>query len=141
MGNINLFFVFIIMLINSPQEMIKFWKKLSLEYKKISIYWDLGAWKTHFAKWFAKWLWIKKNEVHSPTYTYLNIYKEKILHLDMYRIEKIEELIEKWIIEEMQNYDYLLIERPKFEQYWEEDTKRIQIKKETKTTREIIFLN
>ncbi|MDR2540501.1 MAG: tRNA (adenosine(37)-N6)-threonylcarbamoyltransferase complex ATPase subunit type 1 TsaE [Candidatus Peribacteria bacterium] len=52
-------------------------------------------------------------QVQSPTYTYLNIYDNKLLHLDMYRLESFEQLIEKGILDQMNEYNYILIEWPK----------------------------
>jgi tRNA A37 threonylcarbamoyladenosine biosynthesis protein TsaE len=47
------------------------------------------------AKGFAKGLNIDENKVQSPTYAYIHVYEDKMLHMDMYRIEKYEELVEK----------------------------------------------
>jgi len=46
-------------------------------------------------KGFARGLGIDEKKVQSPTYAYINIYDERVLHLDMYRIKKYEELVEK----------------------------------------------
>jgi len=43
------------MLINSPEQMLEFWKKLSSEAKILLLEWDLWAGKTLLTKWFAKW--------------------------------------------------------------------------------------
>jgi tRNA A37 threonylcarbamoyladenosine biosynthesis protein TsaE len=58
-------------------------------------------------------LGINPAQVQSPTYTYLNIYDNKLLHLDMYRLESFQQLIEKGILDQMNEYEYLLIEWPK----------------------------
>ncbi|MDR0369045.1 MAG: tRNA (adenosine(37)-N6)-threonylcarbamoyltransferase complex ATPase subunit type 1 TsaE [Candidatus Peribacteria bacterium] len=55
-------------------------------------------------------------QVQSPTYTYLNIYDNKLLHLDMYRLKSFEEMVEKGIIDQMNDFDYILIERPKWKE-------------------------
>jgi len=102
------------MLITSPAMMEEFGKQSFGTHKKILLNGELWAWKTLFTKWYATALWIDKNIVQSPTYTYLNIYNKKLLHIDMYRFEKFEDLLEKGILEEMENYDYIIIERPKF---------------------------
>ncbi|MBO7095090.1 tRNA (adenosine(37)-N6)-threonylcarbamoyltransferase complex ATPase subunit type 1 TsaE [bacterium] len=34
-------------------------------------------------------------KVQSPTYTYVNVYDDKLLHIDMYRLETFKDLIEK----------------------------------------------
>ena len=102
------------MLIKSPEEMLILWDKLALESKILLLEWDLGAGKTLLTKGFAKWLWIDPDTVQSPTYAYINIYNNKILHIDMYRINKYEELIEKWILDQLSHFDYIVIEWPKF---------------------------
>lgn len=53
---------------------------------------DLGAGKTVFAKGFAEGLNIE-DDVVSPTFTLMNNYDNRLLHLDLYRLEKYEELI------------------------------------------------
>ena len=45
---------------------------------------DLGAGKTAFTKGVAKYLGIEG--VTSPTYAYLNVYKDKLYHYDCYRL-------------------------------------------------------
>lgn len=53
-------------------------------------YGDLGAGKTTMIKGIAKALCeVEANEVHSPTFTYLNIYEGRIpfYHFDLYRLE------------------------------------------------------
>ena len=99
--------------IPSPQEMHQLGKELAKNHKIILLQGDLGAGKTTFAKGFAEGLGINPEQVQSPTYTYLNIYDEKLLHLDMYRLESFEQMIEKGILDQMNDYEYLLIERPK----------------------------
>lgn len=56
---------------------------------------DLGAGKTVFAKGIAAGLSLKDvNQVCSPSYTLVNIYESRfpIYHMDLYRLEKKEEL-------------------------------------------------
>ncbi len=129
------------MIINSQEEMQKFAKELFDKWhKRILLYWDLWAWKTQFTQWFANKLGIEEFEIQSPTYTYMNEYQSKLLHIDMYRIEEIQELIEKWIIDKIEEYEYICIEWPKFEDsYIDDDFLKIQINKLDETKREIIF--
>ncbi len=47
---------------------------------------DLGAGKTTFTKMLCKALSID-SVVSSPTFTYLNIYEEKVAHFDLYRLK------------------------------------------------------
>lgn len=100
--------------INSPQQMIEFWIELAKEHKILLLHGELGAGKTLLTKWFAKWLWLNEHQVQSPTYAYLNVYDWKLLHIDMYRINEFNELVEKGIIDQINEYEHIIIERPKF---------------------------
>lgn len=42
--------------------------------------------KTTFTKGVATFLGIPQEEIQSPTYTYIAVYQEKLLHIDMWRI-------------------------------------------------------
>lgn len=64
----------------------------------------VGAGKTTFSKIF-----INSNEVQSPTYSIINEH-ENILHADLYRIEKREDLIHLEIPMYTEEKDYFLIE-------------------------------
>ena len=75
---------------------------------------DLGAGKTTFTKYLAKYLGVK-DEVTSPSFTILKQYngkKFKINHFDLYRIEDISELQEMGFEEYLNtdNGSILLIE-------------------------------
>ncbi len=94
--------------------MLQYGKELAKEHKILLIHGELGAGKTLLTKWFAKGLWLNEHHVQSPTYAYLNIYGNKLLHIDMYRINHYEELIEKGIIDQINEYEHIVIERPKF---------------------------
>ena len=100
--------------INSPKEMHELWIELSKSESILFLVWNLWSGKTTFAKWFAEWLWIDPRKVQSPTYTYVNVYDEKLLHIDMYRLETFEDLVEKWIMDLINEYEYILIDWPKW---------------------------
>ena len=101
-------------IIHSPSEMHQLWIELSKSESILFLVGNLWSWKTTFTKWFAEWLWIDPKKVQSPTYTYVNVYDEKLLHIDMYRLETFEDLIEKWIMDLINEYEYILIEWPKW---------------------------
>ena len=125
-------------IIHSPAEMHQLWIELAKSESILFLVWDLWAGKTTFTKWFAEWLWIDPNKVQSPTYTYVNIYDDKLLHIDLYRLDSFEDMVEKWIIDLINEYEYILIEWPK----WIEKlnlswTKTLGIKKLSDLEREI----
>jgi len=106
------------MYIKNTQAMRDLGRVCAGKYQKILLHGVLGAGKTTFVKWFAQWLGLDPQSVHSPTYTYINMYDEKLLHIDMYRLETAKDLIEKWILDAIAHHDFIVIERPKFEHYY-----------------------
>jgi len=127
--------------IHSPAEMHQLWIELSKYENILFLVGNLWSGKTTFTKWFAEWLWIDPKKVQSPTYTYVNVYDNKLLHIDMYRLETFEDLIEKWIMDLINEYEYILIEWPK----WTEKlnlgwTKTLTITKTGDEEREIELL-
>lgn len=126
------------MLIRSPEEMYNYWKSLSNKNKVLLLKWELWAWKTTLIKWFAEWLWINPEKVQSPTYAYVNIYDDKLLHIDMYRLSTYDELIEKGILNQISDFDNVVIERPKWEDELDlENPLIIQIDKISAQDREV----
>jgi len=126
--------------IPSPQAMLDFAWIQAQKNTKILLHGDLGAGKTLFTKGFAKALWINEDKVQSPTYTYINIYNKKLLHIDMYRLESFDDVLNKGILEEIHNYDYIVIERPKFEDQIDySDFLKINIQKISDTERKLIL--
>ena len=126
------------MLIHSPEEMYNYWKSLSKKNKVLLLKWELWAWKTTLIKWFAEWLWINPEKVQSPTYAYVNIYDDKLLHIDMYRLSAYDELIEKGILNQISDFDNVVIEWPKWEDELDlENPLIIQIDKISAQDREV----
>lgn len=128
------------MILTSPEAMIQFWKEMSQKATHILLYWELWAGKTHFVKGFVEWLWIDPYKVQSPTYTYFHDYDQKVLHFDMYRLEEEEYLIKKWMLQQIQDYDYVVIEWPKFEHLYAEWYTRIKIEKVWENEREVTIV-
>ncbi|MDD3375666.1 MAG: tRNA (adenosine(37)-N6)-threonylcarbamoyltransferase complex ATPase subunit type 1 TsaE [Candidatus Omnitrophica bacterium] len=61
----------------------------------VCLFGELGSGKTVLAKGIAQGLRIKKKDIHSPTFTLMNIYpgpKVPIYHFDLYRIKKPKEI-------------------------------------------------
>ena len=123
--------------ISSIQELEGLVKELLNQwYKKFLLKWDLWAGKTEFTKQLAKQLWI--SNITSPTYTYINNYQNKLLHWDFYRINSEQEFLNLWILDEIENFEYVCIEWPKFSHlYADEDWLEIEIKKLDENKREI----
>lgn len=127
--------------IKSPEEMVDFAKELIKKWhNKFLLIWELWAGKTHFSKWVAIWLWLNDYNVQSPTYTYLNIYEDTLLHIDMYRLEESEDALQKWIFDAIDNYDNICIEWPKFTEYYvDNDWIKLEIKKVDENTRTVKY--
>lgn len=122
-------------IINNIEELDEFAKKLIQNWhKKFLLEWDLWVGKTEFTKHLAKNIWIMN--VKSPTYTYINIYDELLLHWDFYRIETREDFLSMWILEQILEYEYVCIERPKFKDlYLDEEFIQINITHRTNSSR------
>ena len=93
-----------------------FAKKITplLKYKLVFLEGELGSGKTTLIKQFCKELGFK-NQVTSPTFPLLNIYKnneKNIYHADLYRLKKIEEINELGFYEIMESNDWFFIEWP-----------------------------
>lgn len=101
------------MKISSPEAMHQYGKSLAQDHKVLLLHWELWAGKTTLIKGFAEGLGINPEQVQSPTYAYLNIYEDKLLHIDMYRLESYEELLQKGILNQISEFEYIVIEWPK----------------------------
>jgi len=81
----------------SPGETQKLGQKIGSDLKSgklkkriICLYGDLGSGKTTFIQGLAKGLGIKKR-ITSPTFVFVKKYQPSFYHVDLYRIEKLEE--------------------------------------------------
>ena len=76
---------------------------------------ELGSGKTTFVKGLAKGLKAKVDQVHSPTFVLMNVYKGRIpiYHFDLYRLEKFQELATLNVDEYLQADGVAVIEWPK----------------------------
>ncbi len=123
--------------------MFDLWKELAATSKILLLHGELGAGKTTLIKGFAAGMGINADEVTSPTYTYIQEYDKKLLHIDMYNIKTYDELLHKWILDLIDQYQLIVIEWPKFvEQLDLENPTTIFITKKDSSTRELsIFRN
>lgn len=72
---------------------------------------DLGAGKTTFSKMLCKHLDIT-TDISSPTFTYLNIYEDKVAHFDLYRLKNKEQFFALGFEEYIDTEFITLIEWP-----------------------------
>ena len=127
------------MLVDSPEKMHEYWKTLAKKSKVLLLFWELWAGKTTLIKGFAEWIGIDSDKVQSPTYAYVNIYDDTLLHIDMYRLSSFEELIEKGILNQISDYEYIVIEWPKWEDQLDlENPLKIEINKISASEREVL---
>lgn len=130
------------MKIENPEQMHEYGKILAQQHNILLLEWELWAGKTTLIKGFAEGLGIDSNLVQSPTYAYLNTYGDKLLHIDMYRLKSFDELIEKGILNQISEFETVVIERPKWIDQLDLDTYlHIKIHKLSAELREIELLN
>ncbi|GAB4274670.1 MAG: tRNA (adenosine(37)-N6)-threonylcarbamoyltransferase complex ATPase subunit type 1 TsaE [Candidatus Rifleibacteriota bacterium] len=98
----------------STEETMKISENLAKQFSRnlVLLNGSMGAGKTVFTKGFAAGLGIKQN-VSSPTYTIMNEYRsqDKVLyHLDLYRINGLEEVIDTGLYEILESNFPCLVE-------------------------------
>ena len=85
-----------------------------LKYKLVFLEGELGSGKTTLIKQFCKELGFK-NQVTSPTFPLLNIYKnnqKNIYHADLYRLKNIDEINELGFYEVVESNNWFFVEWP-----------------------------
>lgn len=140
------------MIINNPGELPLAVQAL-LDYaggrKKMAFTGEIGAGKTTFIQAFCRSLGVAEAEVVSPTFALINEYEytseegkaRPIYHMDLYRLEDIEEALHIGIEDYLYNDDYCLIEWPELiEALLPEDTVRIKLQILGDSIRKILFL-
>lgn len=101
---------------------------------------DLGSGKTTFSKGFCSYFSIEEDEVSSPSFTLVNVYKgkSKIYHLDLYRIENLDEIDYQTFKEYIEDEKAIkIIEWNKIKIDLPFKTFKVEIKHVNETTREI----
>ena len=93
----------------------------------IALYGDLGAGKTFFTQKLCNHLGVKEN-VSSPSYVLMNEYSGKfpIAHLDLYRIDAEEELLELGLYDLFENRITIIEWAEIAERLLPENTKKIR---------------
>ncbi len=107
-----------VVITNSEEETAKLAEKFLKERssdnqnKPILLFGDLGSGKTAFVKGLAKCLGIDNYQVKSPTYTFVREYfhnKGTLVHIDLYRLETIDNLLLEQIEEYMDGNGTLVV--------------------------------
>lgn len=78
----------------------------------ICLFGDLGTGKTTFTKGIARHFGFKEITIKSPTYTYIRKYeaeKQNIYHIDLYRLNHIDDLLLQEINELIENPNNIII--------------------------------
>ncbi|MFN4244732.1 MAG: tRNA (adenosine(37)-N6)-threonylcarbamoyltransferase complex ATPase subunit type 1 TsaE [Brevinematia bacterium] len=103
---------------------------------------EFGSGKTVFSKGLCSYFSVEESEVSSPSFTLLNIYQGtiKIYHLDLYRIEKLDETDYQMFQEYIEDEKAVkLIEWNKMNIEIPFKTFKVEIKHINENTREIII--
>ncbi len=138
--------------VKSPQEMTQVAESL-LEYagerKKFFLYGEIGAGKTTFTKALCALLGVEDN-VTSPTYSLINEYEYNssktgdlalIYHLDLYRLEHLQEAMDIGIEDILYDNHLCLIEWPELiETLAPHNVVKINIEILDNSSRKVIFL-
>jgi tRNA threonylcarbamoyladenosine biosynthesis protein TsaE len=116
----------------SAQETVALGQKIGRSLKPhdiLALYGTLGAGKTTIIQGIAQGLGVK-DYVTSPTFILINEYKGKypFYHVDLYRLENIDEIEDLGILEYFEKDGVVVIEwAEKMESLLPENTKRIKI--------------
>lgn len=121
---------------NSPEETKKLAASIAQENKGniFALFGDLGAGKTAFVQGFAKGLNIK-DKILSPTFVFIREHNipntnRKLYHLDLYRIENIDDIQQLGIQDLLNSDSIVLIEwAEKIEKILPKNTTKIRIEK------------
>ena len=108
--------------------------------EKICLVGPLGSGKTTFVRGFVETFGISAKDVQSPTFTLIREYgeKKKIYHVDLYRLEKEEEVFEAGIFELISSEELVLIEwADRLDRYYPSDCILIQFRHGKANTRDI----
>ncbi|QQR80769.1 MAG: tRNA (adenosine(37)-N6)-threonylcarbamoyltransferase complex ATPase subunit type 1 TsaE [Deltaproteobacteria bacterium] len=104
---------------HSPSETKKLAASLAKEWKEkardrgllIGLEGDLGAGKTTFVKGLAKSFGLVEEDISSPTFTLVNEYGD-LVHVDLYRLEKTQDVAGLALEEYLQPGKIVLVEWP-----------------------------
>ncbi len=106
----------------------------------VALYGDLGTGKTTLTKAIAEKLGIENFKIKSPTYTYIRRYpNNNIYHIDLYRIDSLDELLLLEIEEIMEDHKNIVIIEwaDKLEEYLPKKRLNVKLEFVDSETREI----
>jgi tRNA threonylcarbamoyladenosine biosynthesis protein TsaE len=118
------------------------------EQRKVALYGTLGAGKTSLVQAFCRWLGVEDSPT-SPTFSLINEYGYRdvanqpalVHHLDLYRLNTLEEAFDIGIEEILYDPWYCFIEWPQLiEAILPEDTVKIQLEIMSETARRLLIL-
>lgn len=116
--------------------------------RKIALYGDLGAGKTAFVQAYCRWLGVESTPT-SPTFSLVNEYRyldsdgnpALVHHLDLYRLNSVQEALDIGIEELLYDPWYCFIEWPQvIAPYLPEDSVKIQLDILSETARRLLIL-
>lgn len=117
--------------------------------RKVALYGDMGAGKTTLVNAFCTFLGVQEH-TSSPTFSLINEYRyvdgdgmpSFVHHLDLYRLNRIEELLDIGMEDLLDDPWYCFIEWPQLaEPLLPPDTVKIQLEILSETARRILILN
>lgn len=134
-----------IVYIHKESELIELAKLMQVSFPNDTIFTlqgDLGAGKTTFVKAFCQYLQVS-DKVSSPTFSLVNEYESPsgqcIFHMDLYRLEAEEELINIGFEEYLESDAICFIEWPEIGAQYLDQFVQIQIEILDAGTRKFIF--
>jgi tRNA threonylcarbamoyladenosine biosynthesis protein TsaE len=96
---------------NKVSEVVKAIIKMGENFSIWTLKGNLGTGKTTLTKAITKELDIK-DDVQSPTFSYVNIYDQKVFHFDCYRLKNLEEALDFGMEEYLDSGKLCIIEWP-----------------------------
>lgn len=134
------------MISKNGKETIQFAQELAKKVQNgglICLYGDLGSGKTTFTKGIANFFDLPDFSIKSPTYTYIREYNakgKKIFHIDLYRLENLDQLLWQEISELLEDEKNIIIIEwaDKMEEYLPANRLEVHFKYLDENSREII---